>query len=158
VSRCWCLVVRGSTFDVNIALSAIRFRKRVYFANVTGRVTNDKKQRRITNLNHKLSRLLITFTDQFENPPFRSKTSKESVRIVRGQTLTRGTSANSSNSQHRNPNVLVFASTFSTRTTPANDVRRVARSEPVMATNFYLRSIVGRHAELNASENIAQLW
>jgi len=100
----------------------------------------DKERRRIKDLNHKLSRRLITFAEQFENPVIRME-DLEGIRENSSWSGVHSWHFHQPNSSSRTkPNALVSVSRRSMRTTRASNARSVVRWEPVMATTFGVRS------------------
>jgi len=123
-SQCWCLVVRRSTFDANIVPYAIRYRKRV--ASRARNRVGDKNSVELTT-SDKLSRRLITFAEQFENPVIRMEDLEGIRENSSWSGVRRGISTNSNSSSPTKPNALVFVSTSLTLIIPASNVRRAVQ-------------------------------
>jgi len=103
----------------------------------------DKEQRRINDLKIINSPVVSSRSRNSSRiPSFGWRTSKVSARTVRGRVSIRGISTNSNSSSPTKPNALVFVSRKLTLIIPASNVRRAVQWEPVMATNFRVRSAV----------------
>ncbi len=103
----------------------------------------DKEQRRIKDLNHNLSRRLITFAEQFENTVIRMEDLEE----IRENSSRSGVH---SWHFHQLQQFITYKaeragirSRRSMRPIPVSSVRRVVRWAIVMATTFRVQSVVG---------------